>query len=201
VAAVVVVAIFSRDDDDPENALVPMAVAECPLPARPIWFLGELVSTPPTGGVGESFEQVPVGGTPDPVAAREVESTIANFIECSNAGDVLRWLSLYSDDYLRRVFDPEDELDAETADRLIESIATPEAVPADKAVTLIGLHEKVALPDGRVAVVLETDGGDPNPEGTDLNLFVLKRSGDGWVIDDAVNDIDESEAAMSERNQ
>jgi hypothetical protein len=130
-----------------------------------------------------------------------IEQTIGNFIDCSNSGDVLRWLSIYSDDYLRGVFDPEDELDAETADSLIASIATPEAVPADKAVTLISVREMVALPDGRVAVVLETDGGDPNPEGTDVNLFILERSGNDWVIDDAVNDIEQNEAAEAEESQ
>ena len=192
VAIVVAVSIFFGDeDDDSSDGPTPAPLASCPLPQRPATFLGLLVETPlPTDPVA-TFEAVPEGAPPDQQTVQAIEATISDYIDCSNSGDVLAWSSLYSDAYLRRAFDPEDEIEADTANQLIESIATPEPIAADAAVTLIAIREMVQLPDGRVAVVLETDGGDPNPEGTDVNLFVLTKQGERWIIDDAVNDVDE----------
>jgi hypothetical protein len=189
VALIVFVTLATREDRGGElNAA--FVEAECPLPARQISFLGTLVMTPVSEAGSESFDRIPEGSALDPETAAAVEMTIQSFIDCSNSGDVLRWLSLYSDSYLRNAFDPEGQLDSETADKLIASIATPEAVPLEDAVTLVGTREMVQMPDGRVAVVLETDGGDPNPEGTDINLFILEKNGDRWLISNAVSDAD-----------
>lgn len=192
VAVIVAVSLFfGDDDDDAPTGPTPVPLATCPLPPRPVTFLGELVQTPITADSVATLDAVPEGQPPDQQTARAIELTIDQYIDCTNSGDVLRWLSLYSDGYLRRVFDPEDELSADTANQLIDSIATPESIAAEAAITLIAIREMVQLPDGRVAVVLETDGGDPNPEGTDVNLFVLADQGGRWIIDDAVDDIDE----------
>jgi hypothetical protein len=190
VALIVFVTLITREELDDDPDAVYLAV-ECPLPARPITFLGTLVLTPISEDGFETFDQIPEGTAPDPGTVAAVKATIQTFIACSNSGDVLRWLSLYSDPYLRHSFDPEGQLDAETADKLIASIATPEAVRADHEVTLVGVREMVQMPDGRVAVVLETDGGDPNPDGTDLNLFILEQSGDRWVISNAASNADQ----------
>jgi hypothetical protein len=191
VAVIVAVSLFFGDDDDSSSGPTPVPLATCPLPPRPVTFLGELVQTPITADSVATLDAVPEGQPPDQQTTQAIEATIDQYIDCSNSGDVLRWLSLYSDGYLRRVFDPEDELSADTANQLIDSIATPEPIAAEAAITLIAVREMVKLPDGRVAVVLETDGGDPNPEGPDVNLFVLADQGERWIIDDAVNDIDE----------
>jgi hypothetical protein len=191
VAVIVAVSLFFGDDDDSSSGPTPVPLATCPLPPRPVTFLGELVQTPITADSVATLDAVPEGQPPDQQTTQAIEATIDQYIDCSNSGDVLRWLSLYSDGYLRRVFDPEDELSADTANQLIDSIATPESIAAEAAITLIAIREMVQLPDGRVAVVLETDGGDPNPEGPDVNLFLLADQGERWIIDDAVNDIDE----------
>jgi hypothetical protein len=192
VAVIVAVSLFfGDDDDDAPTGPTPVPLATCPLPPRPVTFLGELVQTPITADSVATLDAVPEGQPPDQQTTQAIEATIDQYIDCSNSGDVLRWLSLYSDGYLRRVFDPEDELSADTANQLIDSIATPESIAAEAAITLIAIREMVQLPDGRVAVVLETDGGDPNPEGPDVNLFVLADQGGRWIIDDAVDDIDE----------
>lgn len=182
--------VFGGSSDDPRPDATPIVLATCPLPPRPLTFLGHLVQTPLPGEITPTFDTIPDGQPPDGQTARAIEATLSTYIDCSNSGDVMRWLSLYSDDYLRRAFDPKDELDPGTANQLVESIATPEPVAADAAITLVAIRTMVQLPDGRVAVVLETDGGDPDPEGTDVNLFVLAPMDGRWIIDDAVNDID-----------
>jgi hypothetical protein len=199
VAVVVAVSLlFGGDDDNSPTGPTLVPLATCPLPPRPVTFLGELVQTPIIADPVATLDAVPEGRPPGQQTVRAIEATIDQYIDCSNSGDVLRWLSLYSDDYLRRAFDPEGELDVGTANQLVDSIATPEPIAAEAAVALVAIREMIQLPDGRIAVVLETDGGDPNPEGTDVNLFVLTNHAGRWIIDDAVDDIDEGSGGSDE---
>lgn len=168
--------------------------AECATEARAVTFLGELVATP---AVDEEYvlpTAVPQGEAPDDATVAEITAVVRQFIACSNSGDVLRALALFDDAYLRRVVDPTGELDPDTANQLVESLATPIALQPDQLVVFLGIREIVQLADGSVAVVLETDGGQPNPSGTDVDLFIFKRDGERWIIADAVNDIDDIEA-------
>ncbi|MCC6790977.1 MAG: hypothetical protein IT336_04780 [Thermomicrobiales bacterium] len=165
--------------------------SECMTPALPVTFLGELVATPASTEPYVMPTAAPTGETPDDETVAQIEATIRQFISCSNAGDVLRALALFDDDYLRRVVDPTGELDPATANELVESFATPIALTEDQLVVFLGIRTMVQLPDGKVAVVLETDGGQPNPEGTDEDLFIFERVGEQWIIVDAVNDIDD----------
>jgi hypothetical protein len=167
--------------------------SECSTPGRPLSFLGDILATPASTEPYSTPTAVPDGTPVDDATAAEINAAVRQFIACSNSGEVLRALSLLGDDYLRRVFDPSGDLSGETADKLIESVATPMTIEPDQLVVFLGIREMVALPDGRVAVVIETDGGNPNPEGTDVDLFIFKRIGNAWIVDDAVNDIDDLE--------
>jgi hypothetical protein len=175
------------------NEVVPGS--DCATEPRPITFLGDLIQTPAATQPYVAPTAMPEGPAPDDQTATEVTAVLRQFLACSNAGDVLRALALLSDDYLRRVSDPTGELDVETANGLMAPLASPIAIPANELVQFLRIVSMAQLADGRVAVVMETDGGSPNPEGTDVDLFVLKRFGDVWLIDDAVNDIDEIAAA------
>jgi hypothetical protein len=170
---------------------------QCTTDARPVTFLGELVATPVAQDEYVAPTAVPEGVTPDDATVDEITAVVEQFIACSNSGEVLRALSLFDDAYLRRVIDPTGELDPDTANKLVESIATPIAIEPEQFVVFLGIREMVQLPDGSVAVVLETDGGDENTSGTDVDLFIFKRDGDRWIIADAVNDIDDIEAQQT----
>jgi hypothetical protein len=172
--------------------------SECTAKSRPIDFLGTLLATPESTEPYEAPTAVPDGEEVSPEVRAELEATVRQFVACSNSGEVLRALSLLGDDYLRRVFDPNGKLSRDTADKLIQSVATPVAIAEDKLVVFIGIREMVQLADGRVAVVIETDGGDPNPEGTDVDLFIFEKIGDQWIVYDAVNDIDDLEAKAAD---
>jgi hypothetical protein len=170
---------------------------ECATEARSVTFLGELVATPVADDNYVAPTAVPDGETPDDATVAEITEVVRQFISCSNSGDVLRALSLFDDAYLRRAIDPTGELDPDTANKLVESIATPIAIKPEQMVVFLGIREMVQLPDGSVAVVIETDGGDQNTSGTDVDLFIFTRDGDRWIITDAVNDIDDIEAQQT----
>lgn len=167
---------------------------ECALQARPVGSIGDLFATPPSGEPYVAPTAVPEGTAPDEETVTEVTAVVRQLIACSNSGEVLRALTIFDDAYLRRVVDSSGELDRETAIELINTLATPVAIEAEHLVVLIGIRNIVQLADGTVAVVLETDGGQPDPPGTDVDLFIFKKNGDRWLIVDAVNDIDEIEA-------
>lgn len=171
--------------------------SECNAPARPADFLGTLVATPISDEPYVAPTAVPDGTAVEEPAASEVEAAVRMYVACSNSGEVLRALSLLSDEYLRRVVDPTGELDSDTAVELGASLATPIAIEPDQYVRLLGIRQMVQLPDGRVAVVVETDGGPVDPEGTDVDLLIFEKIGESWIIVDAVNDIDDLEAAAA----
>jgi hypothetical protein len=171
--------------------------SECTTEARPFTFLGDIVATPAATDEYVAPTGVPEGDTPDDATIAEIEATVRQFIACSNSGNVFRAFTLFDDDYLRRAIDPTGDLDPDTANELTESLATPIALEEEQMVVFLGIREMVQLPDGTVAVVLETDGGQPNPDGTDVDLFVFEKIDGSWIIVDAVNDIDDIEARGS----
>ena len=180
--------IGGQEATPPAGGVVPGS--ECTAERRPVTFLGDLVSTPPSEEEYQAPTAVPDGVPPDEQTAAEVTAAMRQVLACSNSGDVLRALSLFDDEYLRRSIDPNDDLNPETANELTESFATPVAIADDNLVVLIAIREMVVTPDGRVAVVVETDGGDEDGEGTAVDLFVFERRGDRWIVVDAVSDID-----------
>jgi hypothetical protein len=168
--------------------------SECTTAARPVAVFAEILATPVADDGYEPLTSVPEGAAPDAVTVAEIEATVRQFIACSNSDEVLRGLSMYSDEFLRRAVNLPDDLDVDQALEIIESLATPAPTPEEDLVVFIAIHEMVQLPDGAVAVVLETDGGRPNPEGTDVALFIFEKIDGRWIITDAVNNIDDIEA-------
>ena len=141
------------------------------------------------------IEAIPDGAPTDEATRAEVTETVAMLIACVNAGDVLRAFALYEDAYLARLVDPEGALTVEIANELVVSFATPVVVPTEDQTTLVGLPVIRTLPDGRVAVVTETNGGvQDDDDETELDLLILARAADGrWLIVDGRTDLSRDE--------
>jgi hypothetical protein len=118
-------------------------------------------------------------------------------VACYNTGETLRVLALWDAGYIRRLFDPDDKLPPDTADQIVKSIAKAEPPKEDEMLVLVAIRTIVQMPDGRVAAVVETDGGNPNPDGTDVDLFIFSKVDGRWMVSDAVKNIDEIEAAQT----
>ncbi len=188
---------FAQDASTPTPPEI-IPGSECVTEARDYNFLSEIFATPVAVEEYVAPTSVPDGEALDKETETEIRAAVRQFIACSNSGEVLRALSLLDDEYLRRIFDPSGEIDVDTANELLETLATPTAIAEDQLVIFIGILEMVKLPDGTVAVVLETDGGLPNDEGTDVDLFIFTKVDDTWLVIDAVNDIDDIEAGIAE---
>lgn len=192
VALVPVVAVLAQTAT-PAAAITPgpVAATECTATALPVDFLGNLVQTPIAATTPVPFTSVPAGTAPDAPTTAAIITAVRQFVACYNTGDTLRLLALYDPHFLRRLFDPQGIMPVDTANDLISSVAKPQPPKEDELLSLLAIHTLVQLADGRVAVVLETDGGNPNPGGTDVDLFVFKLVDGRWLIDDAVKHINE----------
>lgn len=179
-----------------EGTATPLAAdpAGCTGEPRPLGFLETLVEMPAPESTPAPLDGVPDGVPVDEATRAEVTATVTTLIACVNAGDVLRAFALYEDGYLRRIVDPDDALSAEIANEIVVSFATPEPVPTDRQTTLVGVPLMRQLPDGRVAVVIETNGGvqDEDAE-TELDLLLLSRVDGRWLIVDGLTGLDHAQ--------
>jgi hypothetical protein len=166
--------------------------AACDMEPRPITFIADLLAAP-----RPDVTPTPVAGVPegtdvtDPTIRAEVERVVQSLILCVNQGELLRSFSLFDDEYLRRIIDPEGIMGAEVAIELAKSIATPESVAPEDMTTLDTILLVRQQPDGTVTVVFQTRGGpDRDPDETQIDLFVLRKASDRWLIVDGLTDLD-----------
>ena len=135
----------------------------------------------------QSTDPAPEAKPADAAALTGLTATVRELVACSNAGDVLRRLALYSDARVRESY-PEGPNEV-----LRQLAATPVPVPASERVALLEIRDAVMLPDGRVqAVVLidnplqhthgPSDPGGANPQTERATLLFVEEMG-RWRID------------------
>jgi hypothetical protein len=141
---------------------------------------GSDVATPPadagTPGGTPRMRTVPLpeGTRADTGAVAAITDTARQFHACRNAGDVARYLALFSDAAIRRV-----QLHRDLA-RLVARGAAPPPSPGTMGQPrhFPGLFHARVLPDGRVAAV-----APPSVWGVP-ELYTFVRGDDRWLIDD-----------------
>lgn len=172
----------------------PEHVTACDVPARPITFIADLLAAPGPETTPTPVAEVPEGKEiVDPVVRTEITNLIETLIACVNQGELLRSFSLFDDEYLRRLIDPEGLMRAEVAIELAKSMATPAAVEPGEVTTLDEILTIRELADGSVIVVFQTVGGpDRDPDETQVDLFVLRAIDEDWKIVDGLADLDPS---------
>lgn len=127
----------------------------------------------------------PEGDPADEGVVTAVTATSAGLVACLNAGDYLRAYALYTDDYLRRNFSPEE---------IAAIAATPEAAAAETEVAFLGVRDVVVLDDGRVGGLVDTANPDDDGDVTTYTVFV--KEGDAYLIDEeTVVEAPEADAA------
>ena len=169
---------------------------ECRIDPRPLDELRALVgnteaegATPaagaatPDGVVSFPPVELPAGTPADAATAAAVTSTVRQRYACLNAGDLGRYLAVFSDDVLRR---------PGTLNRLAAGLvadggaAEPEPRDVSQRVHFAGLFHVRVLPDGRV-VAIAPPGFLGVPE-----RFDFIRVGDRWLIDEITPVMDAS---------
>lgn len=86
-------------------------------------------------------------------ALNQVSLRVLPGLPCINAGDILRMMALWSDDYLRQ------QLGGVAFDAsMISAMATPQPPPGSGQITLLAVEDVRMLPDGRVTAQVHTQG-------------------------------------------
>lgn len=127
------------------------------------------------------------GELADDATRQEIVATARELVACSNAGDILRRLALYSDDRLHFAYP-----DGPT--RALEAIAkNPLPLALTERVALISVDDVRTLPDGRVSAEVTVDNpgnhthdptavATPSPRETAKLIFVQQNG--RWLVDE-----------------
>jgi hypothetical protein len=168
------------------------APVACDVEPRPVTFLADILAAPKP-----EVTPTPVAGIPegtdvtDPVVRAEIEKVVQTLIICVNQGEILRAFSLYDDEFVRRLIDPDGIMGSEIAIEVGKSLAKTVPADAEDVTTLDEIILVRALPDGTVAVVFRTHGGpDREQDDSQIDLFVLRNVDTRWLIIDGLTDLD-----------
>jgi hypothetical protein len=165
-------------------ATVVPAAEECQVAPRSVESLAMLVGTPAaaeaTPGVG-GIEPIPLPeGTPaDAATVDGINATLRELGACRNAGDRLRELALYTDDYFRRVIARQGPYSPE----VLASLSTPQP-PQETGIVLARPDDVRVLADGRVGALLLLPG--EARDAVSYPFFVFARHGDRWLLDEVL---------------
>jgi hypothetical protein len=119
----------------------------------------------------------PAGSEPDVATAQAVAELLADIVDCVNKGDIVGFLSLFSDGFLRRHFGEFGMSIVELREFQLEPVE-----PGNELV-LHDARDVTVLPDGRISVLVQLEqGDDESPQLT--SVLTLDRRGDDLVVDE-----------------
>src|SRR5690606_31270033 len=122
------------------------------------------------------------GAPADAATADAVKATLLQVFACANAGDPLRFASLYTDQFLRDFFGgvPQADLDAFLG-------MPPQPLPAEQQRIIRGVGDVELLPDGRARVVIVLDEPD-DPRTEEPDTVILRQVDGRWLVDEIHED-------------
>ncbi len=173
-------AAAARDAPGPE---------ECRVTPRSVDALRALAATPAAVAPPGATAPVETGEPADAATVAGVTAAARELVACSNAGDPLRRLALFSDANVRAAF-PDGPTEA------FERMAaqTPQPAPAGEQVALLDVADVKRLPGGRVSALVRIDNPLQHTHGPvaspraaaqqEAATLVFVQSGDRWLIDD-----------------
>lgn len=160
---------------------------ECRISPRASVAILALDASPAAGEVLEARTVPSLSGTPaDETTTVAVTASVREWAACWNAGDPSRWLSLFSDDHLRRlvaygtVFQLGDRPPVKLPE-FLEGAPAPLAPSARFPVPIV--RDVRRLSDDRVSAIIEPRPGSDDGE-AGASVFVFVRDGDRFLIDD-----------------
>jgi hypothetical protein len=152
----------------PEELEALLSDDSVPLPATPL-----AVQATPSGELQPGISALPDG---TPADSTEVEAVVQETFACLAAGDILRYLALFSDEEILRT----RSLRGLGLAMATPDLRTPTPSQRDALYQTRGLFHARLLPDGRMAAVSPL-GFLGVPE-----LYLFVREGDRWLIDSIV---------------
>jgi mono/diheme cytochrome c family protein/uncharacterized membrane protein len=157
---------------------------ECTGEPRTLAGMGALPAATPVAGDSRDLDEV------QPASSEQIDAiraTVRELVACTNAGDTMRRLALYSD---RRVAEAYPDGPTEALERIA---GTPFPVLPDERVALLDISDARTLPDGRVAARVTIDNPQFHTHGpvtpaadqeSEAATLVFAQASDGrWLID------------------
>jgi hypothetical protein len=131
-------------------------------------------------------EPLPAGEPLDDATLAAITMTAREAIACTNGGERLRALALYTDYFLRQSLGPLGPFPPE----LYQRLETPQPVAAEKQVALVAIRDGRRFSDGRVGAIVIVD--DPAAVGgrrQSASFLFFALIGDRWLIDGAIEHV------------
>lgn len=142
-----------------------------------------VLAAAPATPIAATPEAVDAQGTPaDAATADAVKATLLQVFACANAGDPLRFASLYSDQFLRDFFGGVPQADLEAFLGM-----APQPLPAEQRRIIRGVGDAELLPDGRARVVIILDEPD-DPRTEEPDTVILRQVDGHWLVDEIHED-------------
>jgi len=169
----------------PSAATYPVAPdpAECVVAPASVDEIAAILGTP--GALPAASPApfvIPAGAAADAETAAEVIATLRQVFACANAGDPLRFASLFTDDFVRDFFG------GVTLDDVRGFLASPpQPLPEDQKRVIIRFGDVQLLPDGRAGVVIVLDEPD-DPRTEEPDYAILERGEGRWFVDEIHED-------------
>jgi hypothetical protein len=126
-----------------------------------------------------SAPPLPEGEAVDAETTTAIEQVYYTWTACANAGSLRQQFWLYSNDAIARHLAP----NGKPILSMFVTLADEPAPVTEMAVPLRPILELRELPDGRVALIVETLGGAPTDD-TFSNYFLFVEHNGNWYIDD-----------------
>lgn len=146
--------------------------------------LAALDAAPATPAVATPVAVVAEGAQADAATADAVKATLLQVFACANAGDPLRFASLYTDQFLRDFFGGVPQADLEAFLGM-----PPQPLPAEQQRIIRGVGDVELLPDGRARVVIVLDEPD-DPRTEEPDTVILRQVDGRWLVDEIHEDAD-----------
>jgi hypothetical protein len=127
----------------------------------------------------------PEGIPADPATIERAPVLAESLVGCVNGGDIVGFMSLLSNDFLRRHFSDFDL----SLEEMTQLAATP--TPLDEQLVLVAISDVTELPDGRIRVLVLLDQGEI--ESPELNSLLTLVETEGHLL------IDEWQPVLIER--
>jgi ketosteroid isomerase-like protein len=132
----------------------------------------------PAPAASPAAEQMPAGEPADEATTEAVTATVRELTACINAGDFLRVLALYDDDFVRTALGGQP-----ATQQMYDQLARITAREPGQEIAILEVGEVRILEDGRAAVLVTGDDlADPGPSST--TLFYLVEVDGRWLVDE-----------------
>lgn len=179
--------VLAQVASPPALPLTPDPTA-CTVEPRLVDFFAQFIGTPavpsspPTTAPAEPF-QLPAGDPANSETIAMVLDTLYQLGACLNAGELLRYAGVFTDDFWRREF---VQFGPVVAGDLATLGVTPRALPDQGQVTLLAVVEARVLDDGRVAALVDITDPFGNPPGPTRYAWVFVEQDGRWLIDEQI---------------